>query len=118
MILQTLKRGIKKRLFERDGKKFSITSFTATLALISTVVFCITQLSINADLNPKGVKLESLNEEKNLLIEDNRQMEKDIADSESIPVITDIAQTKLNLKDNPDQKTIFISDPGIIASTE
>jgi len=118
MIVQALKRGIKNYIVNRSEKKFSVTTFSALIALISTIVFCITQLSINASLNPKGIKLESLNQEKNLLIEDNRQLEKQIADAESLPVITNIAQTKLNLKDNPNQSTIYISDPGIVASAE
>jgi len=118
MMIQALKRGLKKHITERGSNNFSLTKIFGFIAIISTVVFCVTQLSINADLNPKGAKLEALNREKNLLIEDNRQLEKEIADAESLPVIIDIAQTKLNLQENGSKQVIHISDSRIVANAE
>lgn len=116
MIALNVKRSIKNRFANRTAFSNSLfTKLTGSIALISTLIFCITQLAINANLNPKGAKLESLNTEKQMLIEENRQLSEEIAQAKSLTIVSEISTKKLSLQDNPSANVVYISDP-IVAS--
>ncbi len=101
----------KKRLkYKKLFNKKSNLSIPLILAITSTLLFCITQLAINANLNPLGAKLESLNREKKQLIEENRRIEEEIAQAKSLKVITYLAEKKLNIEKEADYKVEFLEE--------
>jgi len=83
---------------------------------ISTLLFISVQLYTNALLSPLGHKLASLNNEKNLLLEENRDLKQDIAKNSSITIISKYADKKLNLTKTDNSKTIYPSYASIQAS--
>ena len=116
---------IKKRLLKKELQTKAATiikssgyklTLPALVAVISTILFCVTQLAINASLNPEGAKLEQLNTEKNLLIEENRKLQQEIAKSKSLTVITELAEKKLEMKDDTKVDLVFLSNDEIVAS--
>lgn len=83
---------------------------TATIFAITLVAFCIIQLVINAILSPLGAKLQSLNTEKDHLLEENRSLEEDLASSNSLTVIEHVTEKTLDLKDSSNKRTVYVSD--------
>ena len=83
--------------------------------LIALFVFTISQLIINAILTPLGLELESLNSEKNYLVEENRSMEEEIAKANSIMVIRQLANKKLDISSDSERVIIYIEDSNVIA---
>lgn len=119
MISRFLKRTIRRKFDTKTTFSNSLfTKLTASAAVLSTIVFCVTQLAINANLNPKGAKLEMLNTEKKLLVEENRQLSEDIAQSKSLTIVSEISTKKLSLQDNPSTNVVYISDPTVVASAQ
>ena len=91
-------------------KNLPITGFLVTL-----FVFTISQLIINSVLTPLGLELESLNSEKNYLVEENRSMEEEIAKANSIMVIRQLANKKLDISSDSERVIIYIEDSNVIA---
>ncbi len=83
--------------------------------LIALFVFTISQLIINSILTPLGLELESLNSEKNYLVEENRSMEEEIAKANSIMVIRQLANKKLDISSDSERVIIYIEDSNVIA---
>ena len=83
--------------------------------LVTLFVFTISQLIINSVLTPLGLELESLNSEKNYLVEENRSMEEEIAKTNSIMVIRQLANKKLNISSDSERVIIYIEDSSVIA---
>ncbi|HEQ65484.1 MAG TPA: hypothetical protein ENN64_01505 [bacterium] len=81
-----------------------------------TLIFCISQLIINANLNKKSSRLEQLNREKNSLIEKNRELQEEIAKMTSITVVDKLAEEKISLSDSPKVKQIYISTSNLVAN--
>lgn len=81
------------------------------IAVLSVLLFIVTQLIINSNLNPLGAKLEKLNREKNLLIEYNRQLQEELSYTKSVTVVSEIAEKKLNLTSESNSNMLYISDP-------
>ncbi len=86
-----------------------------TVFLIALFVFTISQLIINSILTPLGLELESLNSEKNYLVEENRSMEEEIAKANSIMVIRQLANKKLDISSDSERVIIYIEDSNVIA---
>jgi hypothetical protein len=106
---------------KRKLKKFqsgSYLGFSGIIVMVALTLFCITQLAINANLNPQGIRLEGLNREKNALIEENRMLEESIAEAKSITVISQIADKKLELVQHDQSQLVYISDTSIVASAQ
>ena len=82
------------------------------------IVFTISQLVINSILTPLGLELESLNSEKNYLVEENRSMEEEIAKTNSIMVIRQLANKKLNISSDAERVIIYIEDSDVIAERQ
>jgi len=82
------------------------------------VVFTISQLIINSIITPLGLELESLNSEKNYLVEENRSMEEEIAKTNSIMVIRQLANKKLNISSDAERVIIYIEDSDVIAERQ
>lgn len=96
-------------------KKLNKKRIPVALVSISLVFFAISQLVINSILSPLGIELERLNTEKESLIEENREMENQIAKLGSIKVIETLTKKKLNISQNKDQEIIYVSDNEVIA---
>jgi hypothetical protein len=86
-----------------------------TVLFVSLVIFVISQLVINSILSPLGIELERLNTEKEALIEENRQMENEIATSSSIKVIKTLTAERLDISDNNKKNIVYVSDTDVIA---
>jgi len=115
---------IKKRLLKRQlqsstekvekNSNYKL-SLPALVAVVSTILFCITQLAINASLNPEGARLEQLNTEKNLLVEENRKLQEEIAKSKSLTVISELAEKKLEMHDDSKVNLVFLNSNDVVA---
>jgi hypothetical protein len=86
-----------------------------TILSISLVLFAMSQLVINSILSPLGIELQRLNIEKEALIEENREMENQIAKLGSIKVVETLTEKRLNISKVENQEIIYISDTGVIA---
>jgi hypothetical protein len=89
-----------------------------TIFLFSLFVFTLSQLVINSILSPLGIELQSLNREKNYLVEENRSMEEQTAKTNSIIVVKKLANKELNLSSSSERTIIYIEDPSIIAERQ
>lgn len=97
----------------RDNlKKYNVP---LTVFLFTLLVFTLSQLVINSILSPLGIELQRLNSEKNYLIEENRSMEEQIAKTNSIMVIKQLANKKLNISSSSEKSIIYIEGSSIIA---
>jgi hypothetical protein len=84
--------------------------------LLTLVLFGLSQLVVNSILTPLGVKLQSLNTEKEHLLEENRQISEDIAKNNSIRVIENLSDKKLNLTQDKQQTVVYIEDTTLVAN--
>jgi cell division protein FtsB len=89
-----------------------------SIFLLTVSVFILSQLVINSVLSPLGIELQSLNKEKNFLVEENRSMEEQIAKTNSITVIKKLANEQLNISSSGDKTIIYIEDSSIIAERQ
>ena len=112
-MLNRIRRQFKRRL-EKNGK-VKTSAIPIAFLVFSLVVFCATQLSINSILSPLGKQLQSFNTEKDLLIQENREIEKDLANSQSISVIQNITDKKYNLKPTTTNQLVYVT-PNVVAS--
>jgi len=96
-----------------EEKKKNI--FTITL-LASFVILVLSQLIVNSILTPLGSRLESLNTEKEHLLEENREMSEEVAKSSSLKVIENLSEKKLNLSIIKAQTYIYIQDSTLVAN--
>lgn len=83
--------------------------------LASISVFILSQLVVNSVLSPLGSELQSLNREKNYLVEENRTMEENIAKTNSITVIKKLADRELKISSSTKKTIIYIENPTILA---
>ena len=88
----------------------------SALLLISFVIFTLSQLVVNSILTPLGIKLESLNKEKEYLLEENRVISEEIAKNSSIKVIENLSGKKLNLSQGKIQTFVYIEDSRLVAN--
>lgn len=91
---------------------------TLTIFLFTLFIFTLSQLFINSILSPLGIELQSLNREKNYLVEENRSMEEQIAKTNSITVIKKLADKELNISSSSEKTIIYIEDKSIIAERQ
>jgi hypothetical protein len=84
--------------------------------LLTLVLFGLSQLVVNSILTPLGVKLQSLNTEKEHLLEENRQISEEIAKNSSIRVIENLSDKKLNLTQDKQQTVVYIEDTTLVAN--
>jgi cell division protein FtsB len=83
--------------------------------MLSTGIFFLAQLVINSNLSPLGSQLQKLNSEKEYLVEENEKINERLAKLDSIVVVKELAQKKLNFdKQNP-QSTVYIHTANVLA---
>lgn len=87
----------------------------AILFITSMSIFVISQLVINAVLSPLGKELQSLNGEKNFLVEENRAMEEQVAKTDSITVIKKLADKELNITAQSQNSIVYLEQNAILA---
>mgnify|MGYP006961738159 FL=1 len=85
--------------------------------VISLVSFVFSQLVINSILAPLGTQLQSLNREKNFLVEENRTMEEQIAKANSITVVRKLADKSLSLSTAP-KTSIYLEKDSLVANRQ
>ncbi|HPR92123.1 MAG TPA: hypothetical protein PLR64_02630 [Candidatus Dojkabacteria bacterium] len=88
----------------------------ASIFVLSLVLFILSQLIINSILAPLGTELQSMNGEKNYLIEENRGMEEEIAKSGSITVIQKLADKTLSLSPSNKKTLVYLQEIAIVAN--
>ena len=76
----------------------------------STIIFFVAQLIVNSNLSPLGTKLQELNKEKEYLVEINENINEELAKLDSIIVVKELAQKKLNFDKHNAQSTIYLKD--------
>ncbi len=110
------KRKLKAMFPQKDEPLLDkIFNFSLKLTGFIFLIFLATHLFINSTLTPKGIKLEGLSQEKNLLIENNRELGQEIARIKSISIINEITGETMNLQSNAQNKILYISNESIIA---
>ncbi|MBU1120019.1 hypothetical protein KKA50_02400 [Patescibacteria group bacterium] len=87
----------------------------ALVFTFSMVAFVLSQLVINAVLNPLGTELQNLNKEKNFLVEENRTMEEQVAKTSSITVIKKLADKQLNISSQSQKSIIYLEQSALLA---
>lgn len=99
-------------------KKLTINknSIFTNILLLAFLIFVASQLIVNSKLTPLGSKLQSLNSEKEYLLEENRKISEEIAKSGSIKVVEELSQKKLSLSLEKVQSFIYIEDPSLVAN--
>jgi hypothetical protein len=68
------------------------------------------QLIVNSRLSPLGSSLQKLNKEKEYLVEINENINEELAKLDSIIVVKELAQKKLNFDKHTVQSTIYINN--------
>lgn len=91
------------------------SSSTVKILVISFIIFGVSQLVVNSILTPLGTELQSLNSEKEYLLEENRQIEEEVAKTNSIKVIQNLSEKKLKLVQDKQQTVIYIEDASLMA---
>ena len=81
----------------------------------SMVEYVLSQLVINSVLNPLGTELQSLNKEKNFLVEENRLMEEQVAKTSSITVIKKLADKQLDIRSQSGKSIIYLEQSALLA---
>ncbi len=87
-----------------------------SLFFIAIISFVVCQLVVNSILAPLGTQLQSLNKEKNYLLEENRGMEEKIAKSNSITVIRKLSDKSLSLSASTNKTVIYLQEASIVAN--
>ena len=96
-------------------KKIQNNFFTGFF-VVSFAAFVISQLFINSILAPLGTELQNLSTEKNYLVEENREMEEEIAKSNSIVIIQELASNGLNLSSTSSKTVVYLDDTNLVAT--
>ena len=91
------------------------SSTTAKIFLICFILFAASQLVVNSILTPLGTELQTLNTEKDYLVEENRELAEQIAKTNSIRVIQNLSEKKLSLTEDNDQAVMYIEDTSLMA---
>lgn len=90
-------------------------NITFKIFILSTTMFFVAQLIVNSNLSPLGTKLQRLNSEKEYLVEENENINEELAKLDSIVVVKKLAQKKLNLDQQDIQSTIYIRADSVLA---
>lgn len=88
---------------------------TVKIFVLSTIIFFVAQLIVNSNLSPLGTRLQELNKEKEYLVEVNENINEELAKLDSIVVIKELAQKKLNFDKRTSQSTIYIQKENVLA---
>lgn len=90
-------------------------SLVTKFFILSTLIFFVAQLIVNSRLSPLGSQLQKLNSEKEYLLEINENIHEELAKLDSIVVVKELAQKKLNFDQHNAQSTIYIQLENVLA---
>ncbi|MBN2100561.1 hypothetical protein JW710_01555 [Candidatus Dojkabacteria bacterium] len=79
-------------------KGFSVPTLSVGVFVAVVLAFCVVQLVIVSVLSPRGKELRRLNQEKEMLIEENRKIEHEIAKYSSMSIIKARSEKDLEMK--------------------
>ncbi len=88
---------------------------TLKIFILSATIFFVAQLIVNSNLSPLGTQLQQLNQEKEYLVEVNNNINEQLAKLNSIVVVRELAQKKLNFDKASAQSTIYIQTENVLA---
>jgi hypothetical protein len=91
-------------------KNVPVILFSASISL-----FILSQLVINAVLNPLGTELQRLNSEKNFLIEENNIMQENVAQLSSITAVKKLADQQLSLTNENPKTIVYLGQSNVLA---
>ncbi len=86
------------------------TNISIKIFAVCTIIFFVAQLIVNSRLSPLGSNLQELNKEKEYLVEINENINEELAKLDSIIVVKELAQKKLNFDKHTVQSTIYINN--------
>lgn len=111
------KRILRKLFAKKEGKRISVSFSTATkvFLFVAILAFLSTQLITNAILSPLGHELQALNSEKNLLVEDNRVLEQEIAIDTSLTIIKVYSENQFEISADAEHDSIYVTDTTVQA---
>ncbi|MCD4756144.1 hypothetical protein K8R20_00815 [bacterium] len=90
-------------------------NITQKISLVTIFLFFVAQLIVNSNLSPLGTQLQTLNSEKEYLVEVNNNINEQLAKLNSIVVIKELAQKQLNLDKASAQSTLYIQVENVLA---
>ena len=90
-------------------------SLTLKIFILSIVIFFVAQLIVNSNLSPLGSNLQELNSEKEYLVEANENISEELAKLDSIVVVKELAQKKLNFNKHNGQSILYIRQENVLA---
>jgi hypothetical protein len=90
-------------------------STTIKFFILSAAIFFLGQLIINSRLSPLGTQLQNLNTEKEYLVEINENINEELAKLDSIVVVKELAQKKLEFERHNSKSTIYLQDENVLA---
>jgi cell division protein FtsB len=118
MNISVLKRKIKAKLSgkaskpaskgKRKKKNSSFVLVSGAILGVVLVIFCFVQLLVASTLSPRGKELKRLDSEKEILLEENRKLEQEIAEYSSLNLIKNRAETQLDMKRA--EEVIYVND--------
>jgi len=94
------------------------SSTTVKIFILSFIIFGASQLVVNSILTPLGTQLQSLNTEKEYLLEENHSISEQLAKTNSITVIQSLSEKKLNLVQDKQQTVVYIEDTSLMAEKQ
>lgn len=94
--------------------EFDVKKLPTLILIFSLIFFFGTQLYINSILSPLGSQLQSFNTEKDLLIQENRELDKDLANAQSITVVQHLTNKKFKLTPTNANQLVYVT--GIITA--
>lgn len=116
MKLPALKRKIKLRMQYRAKDKrtnLSLSVISASILVVVLLAFCVIQLLVVSTLSPRGKDLKWLDYEKEILVEENRVLEQELAEYSSLTMIKARAEGQLDM--DRAKKVIYLSAPSASA---
>ncbi len=94
----------------------SLQNIPVTILTLAIIAFVVCQLVINSILAPLGSELQSLNSEKNYLVEENRQMEEKMAKTDSITAIQKLSEKSLSISPSKHKTVVYLEEASIVAN--
>jgi cell division protein FtsB len=124
MDVAVIKRKIKSKLSgkktakktNKKSKKPSFFVLSAGVMCFVLIVFCIVQLLVVSVLSPRGKELKRLDSEKEVLLEENRKLEQEIAEYTSLSLIKNRAESQLEMS-RPDD-VMYVTKPSANAEAQ
>lgn len=90
-------------------------NFTFKTFILITILFFVAQLTVNSNLSPLGTRLQELNSEKEYLLESNENINEELAKLDSIVVVKELAQKKLNFDKHDRHSILYIKQESVLA---